>query len=335
MPDLATAERRAAAPSDGPTPSRPIVRNRLIAATLVVTALFAAFDALLLPASSIVFSPRNYLETARVAAALAFGFAIGWGTLRHFRRDESRMGLLVRQLADGLRILTLAGGLFALFGLFAGLFMYLASDTSAPLIDGALARADAALGLHWLPLLERVNAAPLVARGLVFAYATTGPVLILLFPLLAFSRREDRLMELVALIAVTSLFTGILMYLFPAAGAYAWFQPAAPLWSNLSAQAGMWHYEVLQELRSGRPFTYLQSQATGLVTFPSFHTVLAIITAYAARGIRGVFPVLLVLNAIVVVSTVPEGGHYVVDVIAGGLVAVVGIVAVRAFAPTR
>jgi membrane-associated phospholipid phosphatase len=141
-------------------------------------------------------------------------------------------------------------------------------------------------------------------------------------------------MELLALVAVTSLFTGILQFLFPAAGAYAWFKPAPQLFSNLSGDAGMWHYRVLTMLRSGQPFTYLQSQATGLVTFPSFHTVLAIVTTYAVRGIRVVFPALLVLNTIVIVSTVPEGGHYVIDVVAGAAVALVSILCVRDFAAT-
>ena len=45
---------------------------------------------------------------------------------------------------------------------------------------------------------------------------------------------------------------------------------------------------------------------------------------------HNVHPALVVLNAIMIVSTVPYGGHYLVDVLAGAVIAVMSIVAVRA-----
>jgi membrane-associated phospholipid phosphatase len=40
-------------------------------------------------------------------------------------------------------------------------------------------------------------------------------------------------------------------------------------------------------------------------------------------------------NAIVIVATLPEGGHHLIDLFAGALIAVVAIVVARASATTR
>jgi membrane-associated phospholipid phosphatase len=61
------------------------------------------------------------------------------------------------------------------------------------------------------------------------------------------------------------------------------------------------------------------------VTFPSYHAVLAIITSFAVRGVRHVSWPVALLNVAVVVSTIPEGGHYLVDVVAGAAIAMVSI----------
>ena len=59
----------------------------------------------------------------------------------------------------------------------------------------------------------------------------------------------------------------------------------------------------------------------GLITFPSFHTALAVVTAWAFWGTRYIAGPTLVLNLTVIASTVPVGGHYFVDVFAGAAIA--------------
>jgi membrane-associated phospholipid phosphatase len=304
--------------------------GRYMAVVAAVTVLFALLDLILLPHSTLVIAAQNYVDTAKLVAAIIFGVGVARVLQWRFRDDASRLGRFVVNAAAGERTLALAGLAFTALSLVGGLFMYLASNMSTPLVDRQLAMIDAGLGFNWLSLLALANANRVVAWVLVLAYFSVGPLLLVLFIYFAFTHREQRLMELVALVAVTSLFTGTLMLFFPAAGAYSWFNPSPDYFSNLSSEAGMWHHRVLMALRSGQQFTYLQSQASGLVTFPSFHTVLGVITTYSVRRIRGVFPVLLVLNAIMIVSTVPEGGHYVADVVAGVVVALLSIFCVRA-----
>ena len=71
------------------------------------------------------------------------------------------------------------------------------------------------------------------------------------------------------------------------------------------------------------------SQLQGLVTFPSFHTVLAVIISYAMRVSRILATLTIPLNCIVIAGTITEGGHHLTDVIAGGFIAVFAILCVR------
>jgi membrane-associated phospholipid phosphatase len=128
---------------------------------------------------------------------------------------------------------------------------------------------------------------------------------------------------------VTFVVVGAISALVPAAGPYAYFQPPKTFFTSFSTDAGMWHYQVLQTLRNEPVPVLSLMNVQGLVTFPSFHTCLAIITAYAVRGIRFVALPVAILNGLVIVSTLPEGGHYLIDVIAGAIISIIAIVAAR------
>jgi membrane-associated phospholipid phosphatase len=58
----------------------------------------------------------------------------------------------------------------------------------------------------------------------------------------------------------------------------------------------------------------------GVVTFPSFHAIMALLTAYALHDIRILSPFAWLWSGLVVLSTIPIGGHYAVDLLAGGVV---------------
>jgi len=65
----------------------------------------------------------------------------------------------------------------------------------------------------------------------------------------------------------------------------------------------------------------------GLVTFPSFHAASAFLFAWALYPVRLVGPVAVALNALMIASTPVIGGHYLIDVIAGMVVAALSILA--------
>jgi membrane-associated phospholipid phosphatase len=72
----------------------------------------------------------------------------------------------------------------------------------------------------------------------------------------------------------------------------------------------------------------------GLITFPSFHTAVAVLMVHAARG-TSCFWLAIVVNALMILSTFTEGGHYLVDVVAGAAIALLAIGVVSAARSSR
>ena len=79
------------------------------------------------------------------------------------------------------------------------------------------------------------------------------------------------------------------------------------MFDGFSADAGMWHYQAFTKLRTEPTSLLRLENMKGLVTFPSLHTALAIIPASAARGIPFVSFAAVILNVIVIISTLPRG----------------------------
>ncbi|VWB43615.1 PAP2 family protein [Burkholderia lata] len=70
-------------------------------------------------------------------------------------------------------------------------------------------------------------------------------------------------------------------------------------------------------------------EVQGLVSMPSFHTMMAMFLVYSMRNIRLVLPAVIVLNVIMIASTITVGGHYLADVLAGIVCGAVVILVVR------
>ncbi len=66
----------------------------------------------------------------------------------------------------------------------------------------------------------------------------------------------------------------------------------------------------------------------GIVTLPSYHTVIAILLIYVYRNNK-FFLSLGVINGLMLLSIPSEGGHYLIDMIMGGMVAALSIVIVK------
>lgn len=214
--------------------------------------------------------------------------------------------------------------LFILTNLSA-VFGYLLTSMAFPVQDANLSALDRFIGFDWLAWLGWMNENPVIGKTLTAAYhSSLAQVLILIF-LLSLLNQTYRLTQFLRGYAISIICVHIFAGFLPATGAYIYYQPPPELFSNLNPEAGIWHYVHFTGLRDGSMRVLNLSQIEGLVTFPSFHTCLAILTTYAFRDNRLLFIVFAVLNAMVIVATLSEGGHHLIDLFGGACVAAFAI----------
>lgn len=208
----------------------------------------------------------------------------------------------------------LYAALWILFALFGAKMTYLAATLNFPEQDGLLQSIDSALGFQWLAWDAWIARHPWLHESLRVAYGSIGWQPFLSIPLLSFLGPRGRNAEFLAAGLIGLVITTIIATFIPATGPS--FVPGAH--SELD--------KVLTALhsRSHVPLPYM-----GIVTFPSYHTVLAILFVYAHRGIRWTFPFFALLNFFMLLSTPTFGNHYLVDMLGGTAVAVVTIALVR------
>ena len=203
-------------------------------------------------------------------------------------------------------------------GLAAGLLSYLAMSAGMPMQDALYASIDKALGFDWLAFLSFVNARAWIGDLFIWSYghwAFQLPVVILLFVLQA---RQRELWDLLALLTIGAICSIVFCGLMPAVAAYTYYGPNGELYDVLARKVpavGTGFLKDLLALHSGTFKVFDWTKVTGIVTFPSFHAIAAMTIAYALRNDRLLFVPAAVFNGVVVVSAVPVGGHYFVDLI--------------------
>lgn len=87
--------------------------------------------------------------------------------------------------------------------------------------------------------------------------------------------------------------------------------------AGLPSGSGIYHLEAVTAYREGTGVLLDIRKLEGVVTFPSFHMIMALAVAYGFRTTRWLAWPMAGWCALVAVSTVPIGGHYVVDLIGG------------------
>lgn len=205
----------------------------------------------------------------------------------------------------------------------AGILSYLVLSTDRPLIDPALSAFDRALGFDWPRFIIWVQAIPPLDRVLFLVYRSTVPQLLVIAFLLSW-REEGRLRELSGAILISLVLAIAISGALPAASAYPFYGPSH---RGIVPEIGV---ADLFALRDGSLRHLDLRRMDGLVCFPSFHVVLSLLFIHALRGWRRLFALALVLNGLVILSTLTAGGHYLVDLFGGALVAALSVVLYRA-----
>lgn len=239
-----------------------------------------------------------------------------------------RAPLAIGRYSSDLRICATARAavLLIVFMAAAGTLSYLVTSTNAPLVDAPLAAWDRALGFDWLALHGWLQSHPPAQTTLRLAYQSGLLQLAFVILFLGFSARPAQLDEFMRLFIVATVLTILMSGPFPAAGAWKHHVLAGPF--DLSSLS---HFELL---RDGRMRDIPLRDMQGLIAIPSLHTVMAVLLVYAMRGTGILLPVFIVVNVAMLVSTPVDGGHYLVDVIAGVAMAL-GLIALERRQSTR
>lgn len=189
------------------------------------------------------------------------------------------------------------------------LLVYAAGTLNAPLVDDFLASCDASMGVSAGKIINWVNERPGIAAAMKLAYFSAIPQTILVIVLLGFTNQTRVLNRFLLRFMLGGLITLGCFCFLPAMGTCASYDVAVPS-----------HYTAilrdLTGLRNGSITLATWRTAEGLITFPSFHTIWAVLLISAFRK-QYLFAPLLILNLLMIASTIPTGMHYATDILGG------------------
>ncbi|WP_283406406.1 phosphatase PAP2 family protein [Novosphingobium panipatense] len=253
------------------------------------------------------------------------GLVLGWSaafwlSLCFIIRPQCRWARRVLAAGNGLLLLSVIGVTGAL------LSYYTVRVSPFPLADTVLYRADLTIGLDWLAVYRSYagfSPVHLLANRLYLTIFDTPYVIVIG---LAAAGRDDKLLTFIGAFAIGLLLTILVSFFLPAASPVIHFFGSSPPYVPTT---GTGYYPVLTELRSQRIMHVASHELFGLLTFPSFHAVSAVLFAWAGWSLRYLRWPVLAVNAGMLVVTPLEGSHYFVDLIAGCLVALAAIVLVE------
>ncbi len=183
-----------------------------------------------------------------------------------------------------------------------------------PRIDAALARWDAAIGWDTVGTLQWLAERPRFRSFLIFCYNSTELQLVLAPCVSAFAHDRARLRIFIYAVVYSSFFGSLFYYFFPSSG------PAGVFESEHFMNVQRLTHLKYEQVHNFQPVTTLLG---GLVAFPSFHVAWSVLVTYAALPRKNIFAAIFVLNVMVICSTVLLGWHYLVDLPAGILLAIV------------
>ena len=192
-----------------------------------------------------------------------------------------------------------------------------------PLQDALFGRMDDALGVH-VPAIQDWANHHWLGTFINGNYPRLLPLLAIagFAPALAGHMKRAREFVLGNLLAFA---IGVPLFaLLPAVGPWHYYHlapnpPQADCWAQLLA------------LRLQGPYIF-HDQAAGVICFPSFHVIWAILCAAALWDFRFLRVPVALLSALIIASTLTTGWHYFSDVLGGIAVAVLSMAVARVYA---
>jgi membrane-associated phospholipid phosphatase len=209
-------------------------------------------------------------------------------------------------------------------GLSLACLSYVGAMTGLPLRDQDMMSLDRHLGFDWLQMVQALDRRPLALAVLDAAYATFTTQLIGTVLVLVLVGRTRELDRFFLTFVCASLLAEAASVLIPTLGPMS--TAAGGLDFAHLPTLGRTTAEIVLKLRDGTLRDIDFAALDGIISFPSLHAAVAVIVPFSLRWNRHLFCLAATLDAVMLVSAVPSGNHYVVDIIGGVGVAALAIV---------
>lgn len=209
------------------------------------------------------------------------------------------------------------------FSAAAAVLSYLVTSLDFPSVDVPLMRLDALLGFDWLAYAQYVGDHPWLGLLFSITYLTTLAQVACAVIILGVMKDAKRAQHFVAAVMAGALACILISAVLPSAGALATIKPADAIWKIHRPVVDLAYKQTFFDLRSGVDQWISFYSMKGLIAFPSYHGTLSVLLVLAFSGVRFWFLPILILNTIILIATPIEGGHHLVDVIAGVGVALI------------
>ncbi|HEX8468455.1 MAG TPA: phosphatase PAP2 family protein [Allosphingosinicella sp.] len=295
-----------AAPLPAPVASDPRVESAR--AALLAALLLSICSAMILPPMlGMAVKTASFLPPL-----MLIPYCVGPWFYARFRR--------MPRIAAGIELFVLA----MLVSLPVLVFSYSAMHVGYPLADGRLAAWDAALGFDALAFIGWLDRQPMLAAVLHISYSSFFPQLLLLPALLCGSGEIERAYRMILGLLLLGIIGASTCIFFPAVGVYVHNNIPPDAYHHVFQKLGYFHIQ-LDAARLDPAFVLDLATAQGIVAFPSGHAGAAVLCAWAAWGLRRLRWPFLALNIGMFVSAIPQGAHYLVDLMAGTVVALLSI----------
>lgn len=237
-------------------------------------------------------------------------------------------GLFYERVRKEERLAAMLIGTSFLLGMSASfsLLNYLLLTVAGHRIDVPLAALDRALGVDWPTMMIAMSRHPVVNALLQLAYISVLPQVALLVALLGWRGKYENIYALCLALTAGAAISISIWTLAPSFGAFSVYQLPTDVSRHMPLALDAQYAKDLISLLANGPGHISPTSAKGLIGFPSFHAAMAMIVVWYARELSTMRWFALALNIVVLVATPIQGGHHVVDVLAGFAVAAIAVI---------
>ncbi len=256
---------------------------------------------------------------------------VAWATLGHFHIDTAayaRLALLAAALFCGglfynrlrpdpaLEAMLMGASFLCAFSAAASVLNYFLITVAGPRIDDYLVAADRMIGFDWYQVMLAMADRPLLNAFFFQVYNFTLPQIALLMVTLAWTRQTERVYRFCLAIAMGALIAIFFWAALPSLGAKSMYALPASVENRMMLSVTTQYGRELVALLHNGPGYITPDDLRGLIAFPSYHGVLALITAFYAWHLRWLRWPALFINLAVVISSPIQGGHHAIDLVA-------------------